>query len=60
MRPQDKRLETHIKDGLRRKNAYFDRYISFKHTCMEKGISDEEIPMLWIAYHLNEIEYGMR
>jgi hypothetical protein len=57
---EDEYFKKVVENNLRRKEGYFNRYIKFKATCVEKGISEAEIPMLWIAYQLDKIEYGMR
>jgi hypothetical protein len=59
MHPYDEYLKAAGENNLRRKEGYFTRYINFKSTAATKGISESEIPLLWIAYHLNELENMM-
>lgn len=59
MSSTDEYLNRQAKLMARRYEGYFKAYARFQADCNKNGISNEEIPLLWIAYQLREVVFAM-
>lgn len=58
MLDMDEYLKTHADKTPQRLKAHFNKYIEFRHTCIEDlGISESDVPTMWVAYHLSELKH---
>ena len=49
-------MSLYTEEYSRRSEKYFKDYTKFQQTCAEKGIHEKDVPILWSAYQLTEIE----
>lgn len=60
MQSMDECLKSHAEHTSKRRKAHFNQYIEFKHNCVETlGITEGDVPTLWVAYHINELRHSM-
>lgn len=60
MQSMEEYLKSHADHTSRRRKAHFNQYIEFKHNCVEiLGIPEQDVPTLWVAYHLNELLHSI-